>query len=532
MVSLYILGAPRVGLTFGMRLGIDFGTTRTVVAAAIEGRYPVAVFETPRGFAEFVPGLAVRGHGELTLGWEAAADISADSQAIIRSIKREAGGRLPDERLRDLGIDRTALELTSEYLRFLRRLLIERSNLELDELEPLETMVAVPANASTSQRYLTVEAFNRAGFHVLGLINEPTAAAIEYAHNHLSALGKRSPKRYVVVYDLGGGTFDTSAVSLVDRRFDLIASEGIGRLGGEDFDAVILDLALEAAGLDHSSLSAVQHAHLLEICREAKEALSPSSRKLSLDFGACLEHCELVTLDMAKVNDACLPLVTRTLELLERILASVAEHGHDPHNARELGGVYLVGGGTAFPLVGRLLRERYKRKVLIAPQPHAATAVGLAIAADPEAEIFVREAVTRHFGVWREGEAGRNKVFDPIISKGLMPEGDGLSVERRYRPVHAVGHLRFLECSEIDASGQPRGDMTPWGDILFPYDAALAERSDLSSIPMDQRLAGGEVEIVERYGYGRDGVIRVSIENATRGYSRRYVLGQGTVAAA
>ena len=515
-----------------MRLGIDFGTTRTVVAAAVDGRYPIAVFETPGGFAEFVPGLAVRGRTDIALGWEAAAGIGADSQAIIRSIKREAGGRLPDERLRDLGIDRTALELTSEYLRFLRRMLIERSNLELDELEPLEAMVAVPANASTSQRYLTVEAFKRAGFRVLGLINEPTAAAIEYAHNHLSALGKRSPKRYVVVYDLGGGTFDTSAVSLLDRRFDLIASEGISRLGGEDFDAVILELALAAAHLDGATLSAVQRAQLLEICREAKEAVHPASRKLLLDFGACLEGVE-VTREMAAVNDACMPLVARTLELLDRILERVSEHGIDPNNPRELGGVYLVGGGTAFPLVGKVLREQYKRKVLIAPQPHAATAVGLAIAADPEAQIFVREAVTRHFGVWREGEDGRSKIFDPIISKGTLPEGGSLSVERRYRPVHAVGHLRFLECSDIDELGQPRGDMTPWGDILFPYDAALSERADLGNVPLEQRLLGEQVEIVERYGYGRDGAIWISIENATRGYSRRYVLGQpGDVAAA
>ena len=435
--------------------------------------------------------------------------------------------------MRDLGIDRTALELTSEYLRFLRRMLVERSNLELDELEPLEAMVAVPANASTSQRYLTVEAFNRAGFRVLGLINEPTAAAIEYAHNHLSALGKRSPKRYVVVYDLGGGTFDTSAVSLTDRRFDLIASEGISRLGGEDFDAVILELALARAGLGAPALSLVRRAQLLEICREAKEALLPSSRRLVLDFGAALDGVDVITLEMTQVNEACEPLVQRTLELLDRILARVSEHGIDPNNPRELGGVYLVGGATEFPLVGKLLRERYKRKVLLAPQPHAATAVGLAIAADPDAAIFVREAVTRHFGVWREGEAGRNKIFDAIIQKGLMPEEGSLSVERRYRPVHAVGHLRFLECSDIDETGQPRGDMTPWGDILFPYDPALAESADLEHIPLDQRIAGGEVEIVERYGYGRDGAIWISIENATRGYSRRYVLGQpGSVAAA
>jgi molecular chaperone DnaK (HSP70) len=516
-----------------MRLGIDFGTTRTVVASSVDGRYPIAVFESARGYTEFVPGLAVRGGEELALGWEAVTELGPKSLAVVRSIKREAGSRLPDERLADLGIDKTALELTTDYLRFLRHMLLERSNLELSATEPLEAMIAVPANASTSQRYLTVESFTRAGFRVLGLINEPTAAAIEYAHNNLASLGKRSPKRYVVVYDLGGGTFDTSAVSLLDRRFELIATEGIGRLGGEDFDAVILDLALSRAGVSREGLGRLVTTTLLEVCREAKEALSPSSRRLLVDLGTCLPGVEAVPLDMAEVNAACEPLVKRTLGLLARVLDRVREHGIDPDNSRELGGVYLVGGATAFPLVGKLLREVYRRKVLIAPQPHAATAVGLAIAADPEARIFVREAVTRHFGVWREGEAGRNKIFDPIIHKGLLPDGGSLSIERRYRPVHAVGHLRFLECTDLDPEGQPRGDLTPWGDILFPYDPSLAEQRDLSGIPVDRRITGSPVEIVERYGYAQDGTISISIENATLGYSRRYVLGEsGSVAAA
>jgi molecular chaperone DnaK len=515
-----------------MRLGIDFGTTRTVVAAAVDGRYPIAIFETPRGFSEFVPGMAVRGDAVLELGWDAMLGLGAAKDTVVRSIKREASARQPDERLLDLGLDRSALELTTDYLAFVHRLIRERSNLELDPGEPLEAMVAVPANASSSQRYLTVEAFARAGFRVLGLVNEPTAAAIEYAHNNFASLGRRSPKRYVVVYDLGGGTFDTSAVSLVDRRFELIATEGIGRLGGEDFDQVILGLSLAAMRIPEASVGHTRRAQLLEACREAKEALSPGSRKLFVDFCHLLPNVEPVTLDMALVNDAVEPLVIRTLDLLDRVMERVREHGIDPENARELGGVYLVGGGTAFPLVGRLLRERYKRKVLVAPQPHAATAVGLAIAADPEAGVFVREAVTRHFGVWREGEAGRSKIFDPIISKGALPEGGILSIERRYRPVHAVGHLRFLECSDLGPDGVPRGDLTPWGDILFPYDPALAERSDLRDLALDGRLSqGGEVEIVEQYAYGRDGVISVSIENRTRGYSRRYVLGHGLGAA-
>ena len=129
------------------------------------------------------------------------------------------------------------------------------------------------------------------------------------------------------------------------------------------------------------------------------------------------------------------PLVAHTLALLERILERVREHGIDPENTRELGGVYLVGGATEFPLVGKTLRDKYKRKVLIAPQPHAATAVGLAIAADPDSGVFVREAVTRYFGVWPR-RAGRAKIFDPS-SQGIC--GDGGCTRAPATAVHASG---------------------------------------------------------------------------------------------
>jgi molecular chaperone DnaK (HSP70) len=517
-----------------MRLGIDFGTTRTVVSAAVRGRYPIAVFETPQGFSDFVPGLALSEAGKLELGWDAQLGLGGHADAIVRSIKREVGARPPDDALGELGLEGTALDLASRYLARLRKLIVEGSNLEVEPDEPLEAMVAVPANAGTSQRYLTVEAFQRAGFRVLGLMNEPTAAAIEYAHNHLGPLGKRSPKRYVVVYDLGGGTFDTSAVSLVDRRFELLATEGIGRLGGDDFDERLLELACRVGRIEAAGASAVTRARLLDVCRQAKESLGGTTRKLVLDFGAVLPDAAPVTLDLEAVNVACEPLVERTLELLGRVLERVREHGIDPENPRELGGIYLVGGATGFPLVQRLLRERYKRKVLVAPHAHAATAVGLAMAADPDAGVLVREAVTRHFGVWREGEAGRSKVFDPILHKGELPGGsaNGIEIERSYRPVHAVGRLRFLECTELGSDGVPHGDLTPWCDILFPYDPSLAERGDLATVPPEQRLSGTGEEIVERYCYGRDGSISIAIENRTRGYSRRYVLGEsGTFAA-
>lgn len=505
-----------------MRLGIDFGTTRTVVAAVAKGRYPVAIFDTPRGFSDFLPGLAFSHHGNLEFGWDSNAN--ARDGCAVRSIKRLVSGLLPDDPVPGLTTGHASLDLVTDYLRFVRYMLLERSNLGIEQGEPLETMVAVPANANTGQRYSTLEAFTRAGFRVVGMVNEPTAAAIEFTHETLGTT-RRSPKRYVVVYDLGGGTFDTSAVSLVDRRFELLRTHGIGALGGDDFDEVILKLALSAANVDFSKLQGAMLARSLEICREAKEGLTHSSRRLLVDLTRVLPETEPVVLDVALIYDRCQPLVDRTTELLERVFGSLSSFGIDPNNPRELGAVYLVGGATAFPAVTRALRRLYGRKIQMAPQPHAATAVGLAIAADPDAGVFVRESVTRNFGVWREGEGGRAKIFDPILLKDTRVSSDApMVVSRSYRPMHAVGHLRFVECTDLDSNGQPAGDLTPWVDIRFPYDPSLVSEEHLDQVPVCRSERFDSEDIVETYAYGADGSLTISIENRTHGYLRRFIV--------
>lgn len=506
-----------------MRLGIDFGTTRTVVAAAIDGRYPVAVFETQRGYADYLPGISTYDGSRWAHAWDAAGLLPERPARALRSIKRVIGSLAPDDAIPVPDVDgMTAVRLLTDYLQFVRTMLLEKSNLDVAG-EELEAMVAVPANASTRQRYLTMEAFSRAGFTVLGMVNEPTAAAVEFAHRNLGAIGRRSPKRYVVVYDLGGGTFDTSAISLSGRRYELLTSEGIAELGGDDFDEIILQTALEQIGLNLSDVPDRALAPLLERCREAKEGIAPTSRKLLLDVAPYLPDHDTITVDLTLVYERAQPLVDRTTSLLQRVFASLERRGIDSSNPRELGGVYLVGGATAFPPVLRTLRTHYKRKIQLAPQPHASTAVGLAIAADPSSEIFVHEAVTRHFGIWREGEGGREKVFDPVFGKDLAPSSDApLVAERCYRPAHAVGHLRFVECTELTDAGEPAGDLTPWGELYFPYDPALLDCSNLEELAHARRPELGTEEISERYEYGRDGTVTVHIANRTRGYTRTY----------
>jgi molecular chaperone DnaK len=509
-----------------LRLGIDFGTTRTVVATAEQGRHAVVGFETPTGFADYLPGGAVCTPDILHFGFE-ATERMIGAPAVVRSIKRSMELVPPDEPVPELaGIGPSALSVVTRYLTFVRRMLFEHSNLDLDPHEPLEAMIAVPANASTRQRYLTLEGFQRAGFHVLGMINEPTAAAIEFARRNFGDLARRSLKRYLVVYDLGGGTFDSAAVLLEGRRFELVASEGVPRLGGDDFDEIILDLALEAMGFDAANMAVFPRVRALELCREAKETMTSSTRRLLVDLTPVLADTEPRIIDAIDIYDRCQPLLDRTLGLLDRVFNRLRESGLDLDGSGELGAVYLVGGSSSFPPVAPTLRRLHGNLVQRAPEPHAATAIGLAVAADPQAQIFVSERTTRYFGVWREVAAGREPAFDCILSKNQPRDGEApLVVNRWYRPTHTIGQLRFIECTELSADGQPAGDVVPWCEVFFPYDVNLQHESELAGVGTVRTGRSGD-EIVETYTFSIDGTVSLEIENLSHGYRRSFWLGK------
>ena len=238
-----------------IRLGIDFGTTRTVVAAVENGNYPVCSFSWEDEVKEYIPTLAAVDRGKLLFGWEAAKRLQDPEVRVLRSLKRLLGRVRPDDLLELApGFSLPAVELVTLFLAHVKEMLFRHSPLNLPKGRPLEVLAAVPANAGSNQRFITLEAFRRAGFRVRGLMNEPSAAAVEFVHRYLSDLGPKSPKKYLVVYDLGGGTFDTSVVGFAGSLFDVITHQGINRLGGDDFDQIILERALEELGLSREEL--------------------------------------------------------------------------------------------------------------------------------------------------------------------------------------------------------------------------------------------------------------------------------------
>ncbi len=504
-----------------MRLGIDFGTTHTVAALVDRGNYPVVSFE----WGDVVPSVVAFEHatGALHYGAAALALAGEPGVSLVRSFKRLLAGAGPLTRLGPGVHEPLLADVLAGHFARLRAEILERSNAGTDPDEPLEVAVSVPANASSDQRFLTLDAFRRAGFSVLALLNEPSAAGFEYAHRLRSTLTSR--REYVLVYDLGGGTFDASLIHMSGRANEVVASSGVQRLGGDDFDEALLALALERAAVGHLDASVRQA--LLDECRRHKEAVLPQTRRLTLDL-TLLGQAPLV-LPIEDVYAACRPLVEASLEVVDEVM-------RDPRRALadesvswgELAGLYVVGGGSSFPLVLRHLRERFgEKRVRRSPHPFAATAIGLANFLDEDAGYTLHDSLSRHFGVWREAAAGHEVAFDPIFLRDTrLPRVDEqpLLAVRRYRPAHNMGHFRYVECARL-RSGTPDGQVTPWDEIRFPFDRALRDRPELRDV-LVRRLPGEGPLFEERYACTASGMFEVTLTALEDGWSRRYTIAR------
>ncbi|MDT5147685.1 MAG: hypothetical protein QOC58_2330 [Mycobacterium sp.] len=503
-----------------MRVGIDFGTTHTVVAAVDRGNYPVVSFEGSGGLDTWPSLIAADAGGELRFGPDAAAVRHEPGWSVLRSFKRLLNEAGPQTEVTLGGRNYRLAELLTGFLVQLKDDLERRSNAGVTPGEPIEAAISVPANASSAQRLLTLDAFLAAGFHVVALLNEPSAASLEYAHRYRSTITAK--REFVLVYDLGGGTFDASLLRMAGHAHEVVVSEGIQRLGGDDFDEAILELVLSRSNLP--AVDAAAREVLREECAARKEAVGPQTRRFLMDLSAVDRPPFSCTVD--DVYSVCAPLVDKTMTLLDRVLHSPARGGDVTWS--EVAGIYLVGGAGGFPLVSRMLRTTFgEKRVKRSPHPFAATAIGLAVFLDQDAGYAVAERFSRNFGVFREAEDGADVVFDPIVCKDVSLPADGqkpLVVRRTYRAAHNIGHFRFVECSRL-VNGRPDGDVTPYDPVLFPFDPALFDRDDLRRQPVGRWKDGQDgPDVEERYVIAPTGAVEVTLTTQPAGFERTFRL--------
>jgi molecular chaperone DnaK (HSP70) len=494
-----------------VRVGVDFGTTHTLVALADQGNFPVLSlpfdYEGESLVCDHVPTAVTLHQGRLYYGPAATTcflEHFEDGAFLVPSIKRTLQSWHEGQHL---SLGRTSLpttELLTGFLTEIKSAILKA--LDLDQAE-IEAVIAVPANASSSQRYVTLACFRQAGFKVLRILDEPCASGIQFVRERYKRWDKVEAD--VVIYDLGGGTFDTTLLSIQRDRYDPVLSRGISRLGGDDFDEVLLKLVEDDLGQTFTGRERVE---MLQAVRNAKENIGPYTQKLHLDT-----RRGVASVSVKAFQDAAQPLLERTLDLVEKVLADTVGRSQPPDR------IVLVGGGSLLPLVPKTLRDRFGRaKIHQGLYPFAAVAIGAAVkSASPELE--VQDRLNHNFGVVRVREDGSEYV-DVIFEKGCkLPEpGQNRQVRRpAYDPRYNIGCFRYLECGDVDPdSGLACGETVHWNEILFPYDQALnpdgQAPTDLRRTPIEPTDRLRQERILEEYSLDEFGIITTRISRTVQ----------------
>ena len=344
-------------------IGIDLGTTNSCVAV-LEGGTPT-VIANPEGGRTTPSVVAINKKGERIVG-DAAKRQAITNPNTVSSIKRLMG---TDKKVELDGKKYTPEEVSAMILSYMK----DYAEKYLGE-KVYKAVITVPAYFNDAQRQATKNAGKIAGLDVQRIINEPTAAALAYG------LDKQENTHTILVYDLGGGTFDVSVMELGDGVFEVKSTAGNNKLGGDDFDQRIIDYLVDEFkrenGVDLTKDKMAMQ-RLKEVAEKAKKDLSGvTSTQISAPFISQGEDGPLhldVTLSRAKFEDLIRDLVDSTLEPVRQALKDAKIKKED------IDKVLLVGGSTRIPMVQELIKKEIGKEPSREVNPDEVVAMGAAI---------------------------------------------------------------------------------------------------------------------------------------------------------
>ena len=344
-------------------IGIDLGTTNSCVAV-LEGGEP-KVIANAEGNRTTPSVVAFKGEEEL-VGEVAKRQAVTNVKNTISSIKRKMG---TNEKVEAGGKKWTPEEISAKILGKLKK----DAESYLGE-KVTKAVITVPAYFNDAERQATKNAGKIAGLEVERIINEPTAAALAYG------LDKQDTLQTILVYDLGGGTFDVSILELGDGVFEVKSTSGNNRLGGDDFDARITDYLVSEFKKEHGidlSKDTMAMQRVKDAAEKAKKDLSGmTTAQISLPFIAQNDegpvHME-VSLTKAKFEDLCRDLFDSTLEPVRKALKDAKL------SAKDINKVIMVGGSSRIPYIQELVKKELGQEPNKSVNPDEVVAMGAAI---------------------------------------------------------------------------------------------------------------------------------------------------------
>lgn len=484
-------------------LGIDLGTTNSEIAIYRDGRPEVLRDDQGRIILPSVVGLTET--GELLVGEEARNQFLLYPERTVRSIKRRMGS---DAKVRLGEREYTPQEISAIILSRLKEIAQARLGRPIRK-----AVITVPAYFSDTQRQATREAGEIAGLEVARIINEPTAAALVYeAAQHQ---GKR-----ILVYDLGGGTFDVSVVRIEQGVVEVISSHGNNHLGGDDFDHKIVEHVLEHLKLKHGVDVADRPQAMARILRSAEDAKKQLSdhpyARIAEEYLA--EHGgQPINLDLElsreEYEDMIAPFIEETLGAIHIALESAGL------TSSQVDEILLVGGATWTPLIRRRLVEAFGTQPRGEVDPDLCVAMGAAIQGaamtGTEVSAVLVDVTPYSFGTSALGELNGELYpyhYVPIIPKNTpIPArlsevfftvlDEQTDVDVRIYQGENNDALENIKIGEFRVSGLSR---EPAGNPVI-LDLAL-DRNGILQVSAREKKTG-----LER---------RITIDNATSRYDR------------
>lgn len=343
-------------------IGIDLGTTNSCVSVMEGGECKVVT--NPEG-NRTTPSVVAFKNGERIVGDAAKRQVVTNKNTVI-SIKRKIG---TNEKVTLEGKDYTPQEVSAMILQYLKGYAEDYLGEKVDK-----AVITVPAYFNDAQRQATKDAGKIAGLEVERIINEPTAAALAYG------LDKTDKEQKVLVYDLGGGTFDVSILELADGTFEVLSTNGDTHLGGDDFDNVVVNWMVDTFkkenGVDLSKDTMAMQ-RLKEAAEKAKKDLSGMAQtQISLPFISAGADGPLhfeSSLTRAKFDEMTKHLVERTMDPVRNALRDAGLTKNDIHQ------VLLVGGSTRIPAVQEAVKNILGKEPNRSVNPDEVVAMGAAI---------------------------------------------------------------------------------------------------------------------------------------------------------
>jgi len=437
-------------------IGIDLGTTFSVVACLDRNGTPQTILNSEGDLS--TPSVVYFEQDQVVVGKEALKAAVYEPESILQHVKREMGKPTCDKPIRGLRLPPEVVQAA-----ILQKL---RSDAETKLGGVQEAVITVPAFFNEPRRKATMDAGRLAGLKVLDIINEPTAAAIAYGvrAGFVSNSGEAKKPEKILVYDLGGGTFDVTLMQLEGCQYTAVATDGDVQLGGIDWDRRIVDLVadhfVEQHGIDPRQ-DQVTLQMLLKEAEDAKRALSTrTSVTVRFNYQGKRVH---VTLTREEFEALTSDLLQRTVFTVERLLRAARWQFSDVTR------ILLIGGSTRMPMVQQTLEQISAQGVDRSMSPDEAVAHGAALYAGflrQGSQAADRSLVVKNVNSHDLGVLGIEKATGMKRRRIMIPRNTRLPARSKSTFVTHRGNQRSVAVHVVEGGDDSGKNATPIGKCL------------------------------------------------------------------